>query len=92
MIVYLARAIQAFVMYCVNGTSLSSLLIESTYSMILHFIHHSFLQNGWTPLLFAAQNGHNEAVKILVQHGAGVDMQNVVSRHAQIILEYIIVQ
>ena len=30
MIVYLARAIQPFVMYCVNGTSRSSLLIEST--------------------------------------------------------------
>ena len=29
MIVYLARAIQAFVMYCVNGTSRSSLLIDS---------------------------------------------------------------
>ena len=35
MIVYLARAIQAFVMYCVNGTSRSSLLIESTNSDIL---------------------------------------------------------
>ena len=34
MIVYLAGAIQAFVMYCVNGTSSSSLLIESTNSMI----------------------------------------------------------
>ena len=34
MIVYLARAIQAFVMYCVNGTSCSSLLIESIDSMI----------------------------------------------------------
>ena len=34
MIVYLARDIQAFVMYCVNGTSRSSLLIESTDSMI----------------------------------------------------------
>ena len=33
-IVYLAGAIQAFVMYCVNGTSRSSLLIESTDSMI----------------------------------------------------------
>ena len=28
-------AIQAFVMYCVNGTSRSSLLIESTDSMII---------------------------------------------------------
>ena len=34
MIVFLAGAIQAFVMYCVNGTSRSSLLIESTDSMI----------------------------------------------------------
>ena len=37
-IVYLARAIQAFVMYCVNGTSRSSLLIESTDSMIILII------------------------------------------------------
>ena len=34
MIVYLARDIPAFVMYCVNGVSGSSLLIESTDSMI----------------------------------------------------------
>ena len=34
MIVYLARDIPAFVKYCVNGASPSSLLIESTYSMI----------------------------------------------------------
>ena len=32
MIVYLARDIPAFVMYCVNGESDSSLLIESTDS------------------------------------------------------------
>ena len=37
-IVYLARAIQAFVMYCVNGTSRSSLLIESTDSMMIIII------------------------------------------------------
>ena len=35
MIVYLAGAIQAFVMYYVNGTSRSSLLIESVDSMIV---------------------------------------------------------
>ena len=34
MIVYLARVIPAFVMYCVNGASRSSLLIESADSMI----------------------------------------------------------
>ena len=35
MIVYLARDIPAFVMYCVNGESGSSLLIDSTDSMII---------------------------------------------------------
>ena len=33
-IVYLAREIPAFIMYCINGESGSSLLIESTGSMI----------------------------------------------------------
>ena len=35
---HVARDIPAFVMYCVNGESGSSLLIESTYSMI-HTLH-----------------------------------------------------
>ena len=35
MIVYTARDIPPFVMYCVNGKPRSSLLIESTDSMII---------------------------------------------------------
>ena len=42
---YLARAIQAFVMYCVNGTSRSSPLIESTDSMITLALHSGVLQS-----------------------------------------------
>ena len=38
MIVYLARNMRPFVMYCVNGKPRSSLLIESTDSMILILI------------------------------------------------------
>ena len=38
MIVYLARDIPAFVMYCVNGESGSSLLNESTDSMIYLYL------------------------------------------------------
>ena len=34
--IYLARDIPAFVMYCVNGESGSSLLIDSTDSMIMY--------------------------------------------------------
>ena len=37
-IVYLVRDIPEFLMYCVNGESGSSLLIESTDSMILLFL------------------------------------------------------
>ena len=36
MILYVARDIPPFVMYCVHGESGSSLLIESTDSMIIH--------------------------------------------------------
>ena len=57
-----------------------------TIYIILHFIHHSFLQYGYTSLMFAALNGHNEAVKILLQHGAGVDMQDVVSTLYSVLL------
>ena len=39
MIVYLARDIPAFVMYCVYGESRSSLLIESTDSMITKYFY-----------------------------------------------------
>ena len=38
-IVYLARDIRPFVMYCVNGKPRSSLLIESTDSMILQWTY-----------------------------------------------------
>ena len=39
MIVYPAWDIPAFVMYCVNGESDSSLLIESTDSMIVYRLY-----------------------------------------------------
>ena len=41
MIVYLLRVIPAFVMYCLNGASGSSLLIESVDSMI--YAHESII-------------------------------------------------
>ena len=43
-------------------------------------------------MMCAAQNGHNEAVKILIQHGAGVDLQDVVRSFVSILQEYISVQ
>ena len=36
-------------------------------------------QDGWTALMYAAQNGNSNVVETLLQHGASVDMQKVVS-------------
>ena len=33
-----------------------------------------FLQNGWSPLLVAAENGHLEITKILLKNNARVDV------------------
>ena len=44
MIVYIAQNILTFVMYCMYGESLSSLLIDSTDSMILYAV---FSLNGF---------------------------------------------
>ena len=44
--VYPPRDIRPFVMYCVNGKPRSSLLIESTDSMIImSIIHYSLVNN-----------------------------------------------
>ena len=36
-------------------------------------------QNGRTALMYAAQNGHSNVVETLLQHGASVHMQSLVS-------------
>ena len=47
------------------------------------------LQDGDTALVKAAEKGHTSTVKILVEHGAAVDIQNKVTilyaSHAQVI-------
>ena len=53
-IVYLARDIPAFVMYCVNGASRTSLVIESTNSMI--YVHMSMSSSKHKPCLHVALN------------------------------------
>ena len=42
MVVYLARDILPFVMYCINGKPRSSLIIESTDSMMISLSYNEF--------------------------------------------------
>ena len=61
MIVYLARVIPAFVMYCVNGASHSSLLIESTDSTIYNFWSGLVVQSCMISLVQRSCWGHVES-------------------------------
>ena len=36
-------------------------------------------QDGWTALMIASEKGHKEVVKLLLDHGANINMQNKVS-------------
>ena len=39
------------------------------------------VQDKWTPLMMASQNGHVDVVNVLLQHGASVHLQNKVNLH-----------
>ena len=55
MIVYLARDISQFVMYCVNGKPRSSLFIESTDSMIIESTDSMIIAERLSARLMIAQ-------------------------------------
>ena len=40
---------------------------------IFSYLH---VQDKWTPLMIASQNGHIDVVNVLLQHGASVHLQN----------------
>ena len=40
---------------------------------IFSYLH---VQDKWTPLMIASQNGHVDVVNVLLQHGASVHLQN----------------
>ena len=42
-------------------------------------IMFSSLQDGWSSLMVASQNGHHEVVKVLLSDGAKIDLQDEVS-------------
>ena len=55
------------------GVSLCTLYLSAYCPM------HLSLQVPWTPLMWASRNGHTECVKVLLERGAQVNMQDKVS-------------
>ena len=51
----------------------------STYVSSTIYITYLLLQDGWSALIQASQNGHFDVVDTLLQRGASVDLQNTVS-------------
>ena len=39
------------------------------------FLNFFFVKDGWTPLHIAAENGFEEVVEILVEHGSNMNIQ-----------------
>ena len=60
---------------CVSSVRILVISCASCTAMIMF----SSPQHGRSSLMFASQNGHNEAVRILLTAGANVDLQNKVS-------------
>ena len=83
MIVYLARDIPAFVSYCVYGKSGSSLLIETTDSMIRRKVK-------W-PLFFTSRGAHvNCAIMaILYTHSIGNQLYNTMVSCLKCVIVYL---
>ena len=43
------------------------------HELCIHCLHHS-LQDGFTPLIIASQEGHKDIVEVVLNHGAEVDL------------------
>lgn len=59
------------------GMQIMKLVLKFTFRYIfIYYLNISVipLQNGWSPLLVASEQGHINIVKILLQHHARVDV------------------
>ena len=53
--------------------------IDGTHMSTCTYTYTVSLQDGWTALMVASQEGHVECVRMLLDRGAEVNMQNKVS-------------
>ena len=56
------------------------------YSALTCIIHYFVLQNGFTPLYMAAQEGHVDVVRTLLSRGANQQVTTEVSLYIQILV------
>ena len=69
---------------------LVDLYCHTTSHITLHNISDdvSYYQYGYTALHWAAQNGHIEVVRLLLDRGANIEARNVVSQNVSIASTY----
>ena len=56
-----------------QGVLLSTVIVEPSHVVALT---HSTIQNGWTALKQASNNGHHKVVEVLLGAGANPDLQD----------------
>ena len=70
-------------MFWCNSQALNQFCLGHNFLYILSFwpsyTTYTLKQDAWTAMMLAAQDGHSNVVETLLQHGASVDIQNVVS-------------
>ena len=77
--------IQDEVKVCIRSTDralkLKALYVSQEHDCDCDVFFFIMVQNRWTPLMIASQNGHVDVVNVLLQHGSSVHLQNKVNLH-----------
>ena len=64
---------------CCSSVGVSSVSIMELCDVMFSKIISSYLQDGWSSLMLACENGHTEVVRMLLSAGAHVNHQSKVS-------------
>ena len=65
-----------YCIYCLHTYQPRPVPANNSVLDITYLLLQYMAQNGWTALLFACESGHDEAVNILIQAGADLNIHN----------------